>query len=90
LPIVTSPSTAPTSLVEGATAWDAGVLALASPPPLLAAIMGEGTQAPAGSDLRMVKELLRLIEQWCGARLHDATRRSDVANSRSGNRPCFC
>lgn len=32
---MTSPSTAATSLAEGASAWDAGVLALASPPPLL-------------------------------------------------------
>jgi hypothetical protein len=32
---VTSPSTAATSLEEDASAWDAGVLALESPPPLL-------------------------------------------------------
>jgi hypothetical protein len=32
---VTSPSTAAASLAVGASAWDAGVLALASPPPLL-------------------------------------------------------
>src|SRR5262249_10086226 len=35
LRLVTSPSTAAASLVEGASAWDAGVLALGSPPPLL-------------------------------------------------------
>ena len=32
---MTSPSTAATSLVEGASTWDAGVLGLSSPPPLL-------------------------------------------------------
>jgi hypothetical protein len=32
---VTSPSTAATAIVEGASAWDTGVLGLASPPPLL-------------------------------------------------------
>ena len=53
---------------------------LSSPPPALAALLKEEPDPPAGSDLQMIRGLLRIVEEWCGIRLHDSSRRADVAS----------
>jgi NAD(P)H-flavin reductase len=48
-------------------------------PPSLAAILHEDPGDSQGSDLRMVRSFLRLLEEWCGLRLLDPARKCDVA-----------
>ncbi|HEV8374688.1 MAG TPA: FAD-dependent oxidoreductase, partial [Candidatus Polarisedimenticolia bacterium] len=49
------------------------------PPPRLAALLVAEPTDPHGSDLRMIRGLIRLLEEWCGIRLHDSARRKEVA-----------
>jgi NADPH-dependent glutamate synthase beta subunit-like oxidoreductase/NAD(P)H-flavin reductase len=51
---------------------------LPSPPPLLAAVLAENPGGSRGSDDRMVRSLLRLLEQWCAMRLLDPSRKREV------------
>jgi len=53
---------------------------LTSPPAVLTALLTEEPESAAGSGLRMIRGLLRLVEEWCGIRLHDPSRRDDVAS----------
>jgi NADPH-dependent glutamate synthase beta subunit-like oxidoreductase/NAD(P)H-flavin reductase len=67
-------------VLERIRTFRAGLSRLSSPPPLLAGILGDGMDASPGSGAQLVKGLLHLIEQWCGARLHDPGRRAEVAH----------
>ncbi|HMC83523.1 MAG TPA: pyridine nucleotide-disulfide oxidoreductase, partial [Candidatus Polarisedimenticolia bacterium] len=50
-----------------------------SSPPLLASLLDQDPANPRGSDLRTIRGILRLVEEWCGMRLLDPSRRGDVA-----------
>src|SRR5262245_239388 len=66
-------------VVTRARTFRAKMARLTSPPPALYTLLKEETDSPADSDLKMIRGLLRLVEEWCGMRLHDSSRRSDVA-----------
>jgi NADPH-dependent glutamate synthase beta subunit-like oxidoreductase/NAD(P)H-flavin reductase len=48
-------------------------------PPRLASLLQADPADPHGSDLRMIRGLIRLLEEWCGLRLHDPSRKKEVA-----------
>ncbi|MCI0410763.1 MAG: hypothetical protein L0191_19750, partial [Acidobacteria bacterium] len=67
-------------VVTRARTFRARLARLTFPPPMLAALLKAEPSPPADSDLRMIRGLLRLVEEWCGIRLHDSSRRGDVAS----------
>jgi len=66
-------------IVTRVRTFRAKLAALPSPPPSLAAILQEAPPDSRGTDLKLVRSLLRLLEEWCGTRFHDPGRRREVA-----------
>jgi NADPH-dependent glutamate synthase beta subunit-like oxidoreductase/NAD(P)H-flavin reductase len=71
-------STLRPDLLERIRAFNNRLESLASPPPCLAAILKDGASGSGGEE-RLVRSLLRILEEWCAARLLDPAGRKDVA-----------
>jgi NADPH-dependent glutamate synthase beta subunit-like oxidoreductase/NAD(P)H-flavin reductase len=53
---------------------------ISNPPPRLAALLREESAEPGSSELKMARGLLQILEEWCGTRMLDAARASEVAS----------
>ncbi|HMC81664.1 MAG TPA: FAD-dependent oxidoreductase [Candidatus Polarisedimenticolia bacterium] len=59
-------------------AFRSSLATIATPSASLSAMLQATSPGDRSADLRLVRSLLRLLEEWCGTRLHDVERKREV------------